>query len=296
MVWPVGVQLRQLRVPQAWILEHGLELGYRIRVKASRSLVRISDGYRLQSVFVLRRGYNDDEEDLLFPLPATDMSGWKDSETNQEILITGSNQYTHTYTACVQFVNGSGRTVGEEFEIGPFIMPFNYAGNIPLPDPGINLYTMIDAGSTEGEQILIPPEWGGLIDQVLPPRIKPDTDETVLDDFDVVTESGWYRSKSGTLNAPRPGTLWYTSFISGEDGMDGVQVAHGYDGSYKNLAFVRSKIDGVWGSWASLGSAAGSYPLVEDTDDEGTYLITSPNDVIEDVNDPGTFVVVSNGV
>lgn len=274
MTWPSNVGTRTFYIPPSQILESGADLIIRVVIKASRSLIRVSDGYRMQAYFV--RTISDAGEQATFELPATDGSGWRDAETGEEILITGPSQYTHTYTACIQLLTSQNVLVGESYEIGPFVAPFYHVGILPIPDPGINLVTSLPFDSTEGEKVLVPPDWFGFLEDALPDRIQSDTDNTVLDDMDDVVESGWYRSKSDTLNVPRAGTLWYGSFIAGEDGLDGIQVAHGYDGAYKNLAFVRSKINGAWSSWASLGSAAGSYPLMEDPDDEGTYLITSP--------------------
>lgn len=119
MAYPSGVITRQVSVGGAVTIEGEENLGLVITTVASRSLVWVANGWRLESLANTRQTLAAGEE-IVFTLPVTDQNGYLDAETRQAIIV-GTDEASHLYTTTLEVYNGSAKV--REYIIGPYAVP-----------------------------------------------------------------------------------------------------------------------------------------------------------------------------
>lgn len=135
MVWPASVITRSISFGKAVILETGADLSLRVTTRASRSLVSIAEGFRMETMSASFETAEAGEE-ILFPLPVTNQPGWADAATRMAILV-GPDEHSHLYTTTLTIY--SGQTLVRTYNVGPY----------PVPQ---------GAGVLDGDTMLIPDE------------------------------------------------------------------------------------------------------------------------------------------
>lgn len=150
MSLPSGITLRNVSLGRGVVMESGVDLSLRVRVKASRDLVWSATGTpvrTIQTTFNASPG-----EEVIFPLPVTDQAGWM---LNGELVdVTGGNQ-SHTYTVEVDFIL-AGVKSSSTAKLGPFALP---TGDLSTVD----LDTLVPAPTGGGATIAIPDAWSDLV-------------------------------------------------------------------------------------------------------------------------------------
>lgn len=150
MPFPTDVTTRPVSVGGAMVLESSGLLALRVLIRASRSLVRESTGFRFEKLGVTTQGQPGGE--VIINLPVTDQAGWKDPALNAIIDVSVPNSYTHQYTAEVYFTDADGNSVGiAPIELGPFV--------VPSGDTVIDLDKNVPASTIAGGAVSIPDIW-----------------------------------------------------------------------------------------------------------------------------------------
>ncbi|GAA4774755.1 hypothetical protein [Microbacterium gilvum] len=152
MAFPPDIATRVVTLGGAMSIESSALLKVRVTVSSSKSLVWDATGYRFERVPDVKTSELGSE--VSFILPHTDVSGWKDAETNQLIDVSAPNSYTHRYTALVEILDEQNRTM-RKLTLGPFVVP---DGEGP-----IDLDKTVPASTVAGDVIAVPDLWGQLV-------------------------------------------------------------------------------------------------------------------------------------
>lgn len=153
MAWPASVITRQISFGKAVVLETGDDLSLRVVTKATRSLISLAEGYRMESLTTTYEA-GTPGSDVIMLLPVTNQSGWLDAETREPIVV-GPDQHSHLYNSVLTIFKGTA-AIGS-YDIGPY--------PLPMGSGVIDGDTMLIPSTTE-EGVLIPmPElWQEIID------------------------------------------------------------------------------------------------------------------------------------
>lgn len=148
MAWPASVITREITFGKAVILETGDDLSLRTVTRASRSLVSIDEGFRMESL-VAQNETSDPGEQISFLLPVTNQPGWMDPVLRMAIEV-GPEEHSHLYTTTLTVYNGSSQV--RQYVIGPYPLP---QGDGPL-----DADTMLISDETQGGALVpIPSHW-----------------------------------------------------------------------------------------------------------------------------------------
>jgi lysophospholipase L1-like esterase len=153
MAYPEYVPTRVVTVGGASVLESAALLRPIVSVKASRSLIWMDTGYRMESVESPDAAEAGAEVSI--ELPRCDVQGWKDAKTNMVLDVSAEGAYSHTYTMRLSFNSVEGRAVAGPYTIGPFVVP---AGEGP-----IDLDSLIPVGTSSGTLVNVPDQWSAAV-------------------------------------------------------------------------------------------------------------------------------------
>lgn len=120
MAYPTGVKTRMVSFGGAATVEAGTPLDIRISTVASRSLIWVAEGYRLESLAASYQSALEGDE-ILFEVPTTDQSGWLDAETRQAIIVE-PGQASHLYTTTLDIYQSGGSKL-RTYTVGPYAVP-----------------------------------------------------------------------------------------------------------------------------------------------------------------------------
>lgn len=154
MTWPYYVTTRPVSAGAGFAIEDGAPLKVKVEVKADRSLIHDVTGERFRASmkpFTSLVG-----EKVVFPLPVTDESGWRDEDSGALIDVSAENSYTHRYTVTLTLLDDKGRQVGAPKQIGPFIVPTADLSEIDIDK-------LLPVSSVPGGQVSIPDVWSELV-------------------------------------------------------------------------------------------------------------------------------------
>ncbi|MGI6878849.1 hypothetical protein [Microbacterium sp. gxy059] len=155
MAWPDGVPTRLVTAGRGLSIERGRGLGVSLTVASSRPLlIWAATGDRFGTDPASTHAGPGGPVELY--LPCTDTPGWLD-EHGREIDVSEPDTFTHRYTADLWLTDGNRRELTGTRRRVEFILP---AGDGPL-----DLDSGIEAGTVEGEPIVIPPEWGTVVEE-----------------------------------------------------------------------------------------------------------------------------------
>lgn len=155
MAFPVNVATRSVSFGGAVSIEAGTPLTVRVVTEASRSLIKASSGYRLESMEDTKESTAGEE--IVLELPVTDQNGWIDAVARQAIVV-GTDQHSHLYTSKVSIYNGNARVAEYVYE------------NYPVPSGSGTLDgdTMLLADPAQpGILVAIPDTWDGWSEEEL---------------------------------------------------------------------------------------------------------------------------------
>jgi hypothetical protein len=152
-MYPSYIPVRTVTLGGAMGLETASPLRVKTTIRASRSLVWDETGYRFERVGF--DGVSEPGQEIALLLPRTNSQGWRDPVTNTLIGITRVDQFTHTYTAEVSFLDATGVARGQAISIGPFTVP---GGAEPL-----DLDKLLPTTTVAGERVSIPDTWGAAV-------------------------------------------------------------------------------------------------------------------------------------
>lgn len=148
MTWPDGVPTRRVSAGRGLSIERGTSLGIRLTVRSERELlVWAATGERLMSLPARAEAGPGAGAELV--LPCTDSAGWLD-EHGQEIDVSVQGSYTHRYVATIDGIDSTGKVVSTQQVV--------FA--LPAGDETMDLDRGVEAGTVEGDVIVIPSEWG----------------------------------------------------------------------------------------------------------------------------------------
>ena len=152
MQLPAYIPTRLVRVAPRLVLESGAGLKVFVDVKASRPLVWRETGETFENLG--GNGRSEPGDELLIPLPRTDVAGW--GTVDGEIIdVSADGAFTHEYTATVKLYHATGGYTGVPRTIGPFVVPDG--------DGVYDLATALEVGTVEGDLVLVPDLWSGMI-------------------------------------------------------------------------------------------------------------------------------------
>lgn len=119
MAWPASVITREISFGKAVVLETGQDLSLRVSTRASRSLVSLAEGFRMEAL-VAAFETSEPGDEIVFPLPVTNQPGWADAATRQGIEV-GEDEHSHLYTTTLTIYSGSSQI--RQYTIGPYPVP-----------------------------------------------------------------------------------------------------------------------------------------------------------------------------
>lgn len=152
--YPAGFLTRPVHLGGAVSVEAGVPLTVHVVTEASRALIHIASGERLEKL--AHRSVSPLSGELVWwETATTDRSGeYLDAETRQAIVL-GPDEHTHLYTTTLTVLSG-GEQVGE-YTVGPYPVP---TGDRSAYDLDTNL---ISDGTAEGTLVAIPELWVQII-------------------------------------------------------------------------------------------------------------------------------------
>lgn len=154
MTYPASVVIRPVQIGSAVSAVSGRVLTARTVTTASRSLIHLPSGARLEKV-VEDRTANYTGEPIWWEIATTDQSNtYLDGET-REMIVLGPDEHTHLYTTTLTIRDGADLVA--EYVVGPY----------PVPTDGgslLDLDTMLIPDETaEGELVTVPSAWGDIV-------------------------------------------------------------------------------------------------------------------------------------
>lgn len=152
MAWPASVLTREIVFGKAVILETGADLSLRTVTRASRSLVSLGEGFRMESL-VAQYETSDPGEVVAFELPVTNQPGWADAASRMGIEV-GEDEHTHLYTTTLTIYSGTAQV--KQYTIGPY--------PIPMGEGPIDGDTMLVPSETQsGALVPLPDVWAEIV-------------------------------------------------------------------------------------------------------------------------------------
>ena len=171
MPWPVGIPTRRVTAGRGIHIERDGYLTVRMRVRSDRGLlVWAATGDRFLSVEA--RAEAGQGASLGIVLPCTDSAGWLD-EHGREIDVSLPGSYTHRYVATIEGVDMAGRVVHSQKIV--FVLP---SGGTDL-----DLDRGVEAGSVEGEAVVVPSDWSLIVSNA---QAAADRAETARDEAEAI--------------------------------------------------------------------------------------------------------------
>lgn len=153
MAWPPSVITREISFGKAVVLETSDDLSLSAVTRASRSLVSMGEGFRMETMSASFESADAGEE-IIFPLPVTDQSGWMDPVTRKPIEV-GPDQHSHLYTTTLTIRKGTA--VVNTYKVGPYPVPQGV-------DPIDGDTMLVSDEAQPGVLITIPEAWQRIID------------------------------------------------------------------------------------------------------------------------------------
>lgn len=153
MTWPATVITRYVSFGKAVILETGTDLSLRAVTRASRSLVSMAEGFRMETQSASVETAEPGEE-ITFLLPVTNQPGWADAATGMALEV-GGDRHSHLYTTTLTIYSGS--TMVRTYQIGPYPVPQG-AGILD----GDTM--LVPSGTEDGALIPLPEAWAQIIE------------------------------------------------------------------------------------------------------------------------------------
>lgn len=154
MPHPEYIPVRDVSVGGAAVMESSALLRISASIKASRPLIWADTGYRFESMKLTILGELGSE--VVFPVPRTDLQGWKDPRSNQFVDVSAEGAYSHRYTVEVELCDANGVGLGlPSYTIGPFV--------VPEGDGAIDLDKLVPVGTVSGDSVSIPDSWSAAV-------------------------------------------------------------------------------------------------------------------------------------
>lgn len=149
MTYPASVVSRAVQIGGAVSVEQGHPLTVHTVTVASRALIHMGSGTRLEKVAFESTSPLTGEA-VWWEIAATDQSNtYLDAETRQAIVL-GTDEHTHLYTTTLTILDGTEQIA--EYVIGPYPVPSG-ASVLDLDT------SLIPSGTAEGTLIAIPASW-----------------------------------------------------------------------------------------------------------------------------------------
>ena len=156
MTYPEGIITRPVEAGSALAVTDGRALTVETITVASRALIHLTTGTRLEKVTSAKASPLKGES-LYWVTACTDRSGeYLDADT-REIIILGEDEHTHTYTTTLRVLDEDGDVLGT-YEIGPYPVP---TPETPFAYLDLDSLQVVDV--TTGTAIPIPESWTQIV-------------------------------------------------------------------------------------------------------------------------------------
>lgn len=156
MTYPEGIITRPVEAGSALAVTDGRALTVETVTVASRALIHLNTGTRLEKVTSAKASRLKGES-LYWVTACTDRSGeYLDADT-REIIILGEDEHTHTYTTTLRVFDEDGDVLGT-YEIGPYPVP---TPETPFQYLDLDSLQVVDV--TTGTAIPIPESWSQIV-------------------------------------------------------------------------------------------------------------------------------------